>query len=284
MERLTLEKRRDFRRDVLGISEETEKRWAACYGRIAAEMAPQSLPKVVVANGAYEVLLFGEVVDDAWAWLFGEDEAVILPGRVNKLLADVREQAEPGATVRGLINSPGGDLWAGINVSDAFDRLAEDGYKTEMLVSGIAASAATIIMMAGQDIAITSQSQTMVHAPMTYFPGGMVNRAAIPALRARLDKVDENLARSENGLVEKYAERNRKGLTVKDISPWVLGDAETWMDAKTNIERGFADRIPAPPKTKAEAEEATENAIPQRVYASAWNNMTFRSARQGGQP
>ena len=272
MKHMSLSDRQAFRREILGISGETEKRWADASRLVAGE--------VVNATGSVEMLLYGEVVDDTWSFLYSDDEAVILPSRVNRAIVAIRDEYEPGTKITARINSPGGDLWAGVSVASMLDDLGWDGYETETRVDGIAASAASIFQMSGKVITMDSLAQTMIHPPMTFVRGRMVNRAGIKAFIAELEKTDEKLAISGDGLVERYVERNRVNLPKNEIEP--MFEAETWMIAKTAVEKGFADRVLEAPKTKAQESEDTESSpdnadLNRQMGKSAWNQLVIRA-------
>lgn len=218
-----------FRRDTLGISPETERKWAAAQERVS--QAPLE---------AGDLALFGPVVDDTWAWLYDDDEPIITPSRVKALL-DGSE-----GPIRAILNSGGGDLWAGVAVGALFDDARRGGREVEMSVAGIAASAATVIMVRGGRITADRQAEIMIHLPMTYVPGGLVNRRGIEAMRENLDRVETNLNRSERQAVALYAERNRKDLGEERIREMV--ERETWMTAEDAADLGFLDEVLAAPE------------------------------------
>lgn len=219
-----------FRRDALGIAPETEQKWAKAHERVS---------RVSLAAG--DMPLFGPVVDDTWAWLYDEDEPIITPARVKRAL-DASE-----GPIRALLNSGGGDLWAGVAVGALFDDARRRGREVEMSVGGIAASAATVIMMRGGRITADRQAEIMIHLPMTYVPGGLVNRLGIAAMRENLDRVETNLTRSEGQAIALYAERNRKDLGEERIREMV--ERETWMTAEDAADLGFLDEVLGAPES-----------------------------------
>jgi ATP-dependent protease ClpP protease subunit len=132
------------------------------------------------------------------------------------------------------INSPGGDVFDGIAI--ASDLRAHPGH-VRVEVTGLAASAASIIAMAGDEIAMAENSFLMIHNASGLVIG---TRHDMRALADVLQKIDGELARA-------YA--SRTGISVRDIARMM--DAETWIAATEAKDRGFADEIIAPAKVSA---------------------------------
>lgn len=149
------------------------------------------------------------------------------------------------APVKLMINSPGGDAFEGIAI---FNMLKEYPGKVTVCVYGMAASAASIIAMAGDRIEIGEASMLMIHSA-----SGMVmgNSADMSEFAELLGKIDEQVA-------ELYARRT--GKPVKDIL--ALMRKETWMSAKDAVEAGFADASIAEADSKKKDDK-------DKAYASA---------------
>jgi len=128
--------------------------------------------------------------------------------------------------IRLEINSPGGDVFDGIAM---FNDLVQHDARIEVVVTGVAASAASIIAMAGDDIAMHANAFLMIHNAWAVTIGDRGDHAAMSAVLAGIDAA---LART-------YARRadDDTGIIA------ALMDAETWMDAEQAVDRGFADRI-----------------------------------------
>ena len=126
------------------------------------------------------------------------------------------------------VNSPGGAVWDGIAIMNA---LKAHRAKVIMIVDGLAASAASIVVMAGDEVVMAEGSQMMVHQAS----GGVWGNADyIRDMAAILDKIDNNLA----GI---YARR-----TGGTRASWRdLMRAETWYNADEAVEAGLADRADA---------------------------------------
>ena len=126
-------------------------------------------------------------------------------------------------TVR--INSGGGDVFDGVAI---FNTLARHPARKVVEVDGLAASAASVIAMAGDEIRMGEGAFLMIHNAWGFAMG---NAAEMRRTATLLDSVSGQLA-------EIYARRTgRKAAEVVRMM-----DAETWMDAETAIAEGFAER------------------------------------------
>jgi ATP-dependent protease ClpP protease subunit len=132
------------------------------------------------------------------------------------------------------INSPGGDVFDGIAIAN--DLRAHPG-NVRVEITGLAASAASIIAMAGDEIAMAENSFLMIHNASGLVVG---TRHDMRALADVLQKIDAELARA-------YA--SRTGISTREVARMM--DAETWIAATEAKDRGFADEIIAPAKVSA---------------------------------
>ena len=123
------------------------------------------------------------------------------------------------------VNSPGGAVWDGIAIMNS---LKKHRARVTVIVDGLAASAASIVAMAGDEVVMAEGSQMMIHQAS----GGVWGNADyIRDMAAILDKIDNNLA----GI---YARR-----TGTTRASWLdLMRAETWYNADEAVEAGLADR------------------------------------------
>ena len=124
------------------------------------------------------------------------------------------------------INSPGGDCVAAAQI---YNMLANYKGTVTVRIDGIAASAASVIAMAGTKVIMSPVSMMMIHNPMTIAFGDSANMQQAIAM---LDEVKESIIN---------AYEIKTGLSRAKLSR--LMDAETWMDANSAIEMGFADEI-----------------------------------------
>ena len=124
------------------------------------------------------------------------------------------------------INSPGGDCVAAAQI---YNMLMEYKGNVTVKIDGIAASAASVIAMAGTRVLMSPVSMLMIHNPMTVAMGDA----------AEMEKAIEMLASVKDSIINAY--EIKTGLSRAKLSH--LMDAETWMDAGKAVELGFADEI-----------------------------------------
>lgn len=124
------------------------------------------------------------------------------------------------------INSPGGDCVAAAQI---YNMLMDYKGNVTIKIDGIAASAASVIAMAGTKVLMSPVSMMMIHNPMTiaYGSSNEMQRAI-----SMLDEVKESIIN---------AYEIRTGMSRTKLSH--LMDSETWMDANKAVELGFADDI-----------------------------------------
>lgn len=122
------------------------------------------------------------------------------------------------------VNSPGGDMFEGLAI---YNLLRDHPQKVTVRVLGIAASAASVIAMAGDEVQIGRGAFLMIHNSWVIAGG---NRHDMREVADWLEPFDEAMA-------DIYAART--GLDAKKIAG--LMDAETYLSAKASIDQGFAD-------------------------------------------
>lgn len=124
------------------------------------------------------------------------------------------------------INSPGGDC---IAASQIYTMLKDYKGTITVKIDGIAASAASVIAMAGTQVLMAPTSLIMIHNPFTVAIG---DSEEMQKAIAMLDEVKESIIN---------AYELKTGLSRSKISH--LMDAETWLNANKAVEMGFADGI-----------------------------------------
>lgn len=124
------------------------------------------------------------------------------------------------------INSPGGDCVAAAQI---YNMLMDYKGSVTVKIDGIAASAASVIAMAGTRVYMSPVSMMMIHNPMTIAMGD----------KAEMEKAIEMLGSVKDSIINAY--EIKTGLSRAKLSH--LMDAETWMDANKAVELGFADEI-----------------------------------------
>jgi ATP-dependent protease ClpP protease subunit len=150
------------------------------------------------------------------------------------------------------LNSPGGSVFDAVAIYNAIKR--HEGSVT-VWIDGIAASAASYVAMAGDEIVMPENAFLMIHDP-----AGLVMGTA-DDMRAMADALDK----VKNSLVQGYAAKS--GRTPEDIA--VLMGAETWFDAKDALDAGLATRIAEPVGIAARFDIARfRNAPPALIEAA----------------
>ena len=137
------------------------------------------------------------------------------------------------------INSPGGDCVAAAQI---YNMLSNYKGKVTVKIDGIAASAASVIAMAGDTVLVSPVSMLMIHNPATIAWGD----------HAEMQKAIDMLAEVKESIINAYVLKT--GLSRPKLSH--LMDAETWMDANKAVELGFADEIMM--RAKAEPQKEPE--------------------------
>lgn len=160
------------------------------------------------------LFLNGTIAEESWF----DDEVTPV------LFKDELNSGEGDITV--WINSPGGDCIAAAQI---YNMLMDYKGNVTVKIDGIAASAASVIAMAGNKVIVSPVSMIMIHNPATIAAG---DTAEMQKAIAMLDEVKESIIN---------AYEIKTGLSRARLSH--LMDAETWMDANSAIELGFADEI-----------------------------------------
>ena len=138
-----------------------------------------------------------------------------------------REELNAGqGNITVWINSPGGDCVAAAQI---YNMLMDYKGDVTVKIDGIAASAASVIAMAGTKVLMSPVSMMMIHNPATIAFGDT----------AEMQKAIEMLASVKDSIMNAY--EIKTGMSRTRLSH--LMDAETWMDAHKAVELGFADDI-----------------------------------------
>lgn len=124
------------------------------------------------------------------------------------------------------INSPGGDCVAAAQI---YNMLTNYNGKVTIKIDGVAASAASVIAMAGDKVLMSPVSTMMIHNPATIAFGDYTD----------MQKAIDMLNEVKESIINAYVIKT--GLSRSRLSH--LMDAETWMNANKAIELGFADGL-----------------------------------------
>ncbi len=161
-----------------------------------------------------ELIFNGPISDETW---WGDE---ITPVMFRDELAKI------SGNLTVWLNSPGGDCFS---ASQIYTMLKNHKGRVTVKIDGIAASAASVVAMAGDETLITPTGMLMIHNPMTFASG---NKSDMEQAIKILEEVKESII---NAYVLKT------GLSRNKISK--LMDEETWMNAEKALQLGFVDGI-----------------------------------------
>ena len=143
---------------------------------------------------------------------------------------EFRKALEGVGNVTVHINSPGGDVMAGAEIYSALREHSLNGKgKVKVIITALAASAASVVAMAGDEILISPVAYMMIHNPWSMAVGDA----------QEMRKTAKVLDEIRDGLITAYQQRTGKG---RDELKKML-ENETWMSATRCVEEGFADAI-----------------------------------------
>ncbi len=168
----------------------------------------------------------GDWVDEMMNEMFGEEITVTAKAFIKELDA----LPDSVKSIKNHVNSPGGDVFAAVAMANALrEQRNSKGRSVETLVEGLAASAASIVIQAGDPISIADNGLIMIHNPWTKTHG------EAKELRKAADELDT----IRNSIIATYQWHSE--LDVKQIA--ALMDETTWMSADEAIANGFATEV-----------------------------------------
>lgn len=173
--------------------------------------------------------LDGEISDETW---YGDE---ITP----RAFKDELNSGKGDITL--WINSPGGDVFAAAQI---YNMLMDYPYDVTVKIDALAASAASVIAMAGTRVCMSPVAMLMVHNPATIAIGDS----------EEMQKAIDMLSEVKESIMNAY--ELKSGLSRSKISK--LMDAETWMNAREAKKLGFADEILFSVGTEPAEEDGTE--------------------------
>ena len=163
------------------------------------------------------------------------------------------------------LNSPGGDVFA---ASQIYSMLKNHKGKVTVKIDGIAASAASVVAMAGDETLIAPTAMMMIHDPSTVAMG---NKADMEKAIELLEEVKESIINAYE--TKSHLSRNKIAKMMSD---------ETWLNAKKAHEMGFVDgilfaekKMPVVPEKEEEPDE--EDTLSAMTYSKSKNLTAFLS-------
>lgn len=226
---------------------------------LRSEMSPRALEKwnpaiqAAVENTSDTITVYGVIGED---W-YGEGVTL------KRIDAALRAIGERDVTV--YINSPGGDMFEGIAI---YHRLQEHSHQITTKVLGMAASAASIVFLAGKKREVASSAFLMIHNCWTWLAGN----------RHYLRDIADDMEEFDAAMADLYAETS--GQPVEDMAE--LMDDETYIRGKRAVELGLATGLLSSTEvTERETEDAAQaNALKAMDVALAKGGMTRSERRE----
>lgn len=198
------------------------ERLTARVGKLPAKAMEKWEGKMRAGTMHDRVIDIYGAIGEQWDW-DGDEYAMVgtTSQQINEFL---RRMGAGPVTVN--INSPGGDMFEGLAI---YNLLREHPGEVTVNVVGNAASAASIIAMAGDVIQMGTASFLMIHNTWMLVAGNRNDFIEMAKMMLPFDKAMAGI----------YAART--GLSEDEVL--VLMDAETWLSAADAVARGFADKI-----------------------------------------
>ncbi|NEU29942.1 Clp protease ClpP [bacterium LRH843] len=166
-----------------------------------------------------DIFIYGEITKYAWED-YGEVSSITFKNELDEL-GEVE-------VINLYINSPGGSVFEGVTINNMLKR-----HKARVVVhvDGVAASIASVIAMAGDEIRMPSNSMLMIHNAWTFTWGNA----------KELRKAADDLDRISNSSMQSYLQKAGDKLTEETLQE--LLDAETWLSAEQALEYGLCDVV-----------------------------------------
>lgn len=208
-----------------------------------------------LASGDNVITMFDVIGEDFWSG-----------GGITAKTVAAQLRAIGDRPIEVQINSPGGDMFEGIAI---YNVLREHPQPITVKVMGMAASAASVVAMAGDTIEIGAASFVMIHNCWVMAVG---NRHDMAETATWLEPFDLAMA-------EVYAERT--GQKLEAVQRWM--DAETYMSGSVAVDRGFADALLAADAMKVDektkASDQASNKLRAMELTLVSSGMTRSQAR-----
>lgn len=165
--------------------------------------------------------------------------------------------------VRVEINSPGGDLFDGLAI---YNLLVDHPARVEVKVLGMAASAASVIAMAGDQVTMGRGTFLMIHNTWVLALGN----------RHDMRKVADTLEPFDSAMADIYSARS--GLEADAVGEMM--DAETWINGSDAVKQGFADDVSDAEPVSGDAEARSGLTAKRKIDAILAGQGMPRSERR----
>lgn len=176
----------------------------------------------------------GKIAD---LFIYGDIGDTFFGGEISdKQVADELKKCASATELQIYLNSGGGSV---IHGQAIYNQLLRFRAKKTVYIDGVAASIASLIALAGDEVVIASNARVMIHEPYA----GAIGPAK--ELRRMADVLDG----FRDAIITSYVERTKSSR--EQIDKWVA--AETWMSADEAVRNGFATRVAAAGRQKVES-------------------------------
>ncbi|WP_331279684.1 head maturation protease, ClpP-related [Oceanobacillus salinisoli] len=166
-----------------------------------------------------DIFIYGEITKYAWEE-FGEKSAKVFQEELSAL-GDVE-------TINLYVNSPGGSVFEGLAIGN---QLKRHSARVIAHVDALAASIASVIIMAADEVRMYENSMLMIHNPWTFTMGNAVE------LRKKADELDRI---GESAILDYLAKAGDK---LEEEKLREMLDAETWLSAEEAFQYGLCDVV-----------------------------------------
>lgn len=214
------------------------------------------------SNSEIEILLYEMIGQDFWT---GE-------GTTAKSFAEDLKAAGDGIRKIHLrVNSPGGSVFDGLAI---YNTLLGHGAKVTATVDGLAASIASVIIMAASEISMGDNAMMMIHNPSCMIAGDS----------NEMRKMAETMDKVKTSMIGAYRRHSKQ--SAEKIG--ALMDAETWMTAEETVDNGFAELVTTPEGDEADLAAnfgqvfAKFRKVPQQI-AARFAGSTSHTKRVDGE-
>ncbi|MFU1798202.1 head maturation protease, ClpP-related [Paenibacillus azoreducens] len=174
--------------------------------------------KAAAREGEGELYIYGDIV--SWQWDDSDTSANSFKQDLDAL-GDIH-------TLKLYINSPGGSVFEGVTI---YNILKRHKARVVVYVDALAASIASVIAMAGDEIHMPRNTMMMIHNPWTFSWGNA----------AELRKAADDLDRIGASMKQTYLDRAGDKLAEDKLTE--LLDAETWLSAQECLDYGLCDVV-----------------------------------------
>lgn len=199
-------------------------------------------------------------------WLYDTVGGGFFGGMSSKQFADELKGLGSVDTINLRKNSPGGNVFEGVAI---YNQLKRHPANIVVDIDGLAASIASVIAMAGDEIRIADNAMVMIHEPSG------VSMGDSNEMRKTADLLDQ----IKTTIVDTYGKRSKS--SVIDIAQWMSD--ETWFTAEDAVKNGFADKTTAEQNISAcyGFDLSNFHRVPQIITARAtgYPQMDMRAVR-----